>query len=286
MCIARLSQPARVESRLPRIYADPSVPFFTPRCLLPRRLRVTLPPSDPARPHTLATLKAHIAQQTSIPPEQVKLVYHGLVLKDDSASLRSYNVRSGSRLMLIGTSGGVSGDRPGAAGAGQGDAEGNPFADAVRAAAGERAKAAQGTQAQQPRALTKGEILAEERRRKEEDRTESGVTARIDEVMHTVKVEIEPKLMEFEAAVGVGGGAAAAAPTPATTTTTRPQLEQSQRLLNELLSRSLLNLDAIPTVSEGTRLRRKEAVRTVQSLIDRLDRSWEVAKGKFPPAPA
>lgn len=157
------------------------------------------------------------------------------------------------------------------------------------------------------RSMTKGEMLAEEKRRKEEDRTEAGVQGRIQEVLDKVKLDVEPKLDDFEARTGVGSSAAGAAslsasattsssasqPTATATPTTtaspssasasasaQPQesLEQSHRLLNELLSRSLLSLDAIPIVSETTRAKRKGAVREVQQLIDRLDRGWEGVK--------
>lgn len=159
------------------------------------------------------------------------------------------------------------------------------------------------------RSMTKGEMLAEEKRRKEEDRTEAGVQGRIQEVLDKVKLDVEPKLDDFETRIGVGGSAAGASslsasattsssapqPTATPTTTTnaspssasasasaqpQPQesLEQSHRLLNELLSRSLLSLDAIPIVSETTRAKRKGAVREVQQLIDRLDQGWEGVK--------
>lgn len=148
-----------------------------------------------------------------------------------------------------------------------------------------------------PRTLTKGEMLAEERKRKEEDRSEEGVTRRIDEVLQGVTNEIEPQLKQFEARVSSATGTSssnpqdpsATTPTPTTTASAAapapsepdlqsgPTLKQRQRLLNELLSRALLSLDAIPAVSEDTRVKRREAVRNVQSLLDRLDRGWEQA---------
>lgn len=235
-------------------------------------------------------------------------MYHGLVLKDDTATLRSYNVRSGSKLMLIGTAGGAGmGDRPG---------------DKVSSASGSGGALGSkgGASGSASRQLTQGEILAEERKRKEADRSEEGVMGRIQDVEEQVKGEIAPKLDDFEKRSGGGDrstGATAAETDPASTatpmatstaqqpqpqpttgpgasaqaaTTSRPpqqsqdpsasaapapSLLQSHRLINELLSRSLLKLDAIPTVSEETRKRRKEAVRNVQALLDRLDAAWE-----------
>ncbi|PWN20262.1 hypothetical protein BCV69DRAFT_283138 [Microstroma glucosiphilum] len=259
------------------------------------RLRVSLPPSP--TPHTLSTLKSHLSQQTSIPPEHIKLVYHGLVLKDPSATLRSYNVRSGSRIMLIGSVDGVEqvrGDGPGEKRSMYASEEGG----------GSSSGGARGGGSGVGRSMTKGEMLAEEKRRKEEDRTEAGVQGRIQEVLDKVKIEVEPKLDDFEARIGSAGSAPTgtlptAATASATTSSSAPQatttpnptstppqaqsqpqesLEQSHRLLNELLSRSLLSLDAIPIVSETTRAKRKGAVREVQSLIDRLDRGWEGVK--------
>lgn len=172
------------------------------------------------------------------------------------------------------------------------------------------------------RQLTQGEILAEERKRKEADRSEEGVMSRIHDVEEQVEGEIAPKLNDFEkrscggdrstrtsaaetdaastatpmatstaqqpqpqpqSTTGPGAPAQAATTSrppqqsqdPSASAAPAPSLLQSHRLINELLSRSLLKLDAIPTVSEETRKRRKEAVRNVQALLDRLDAAWE-----------
>lgn len=246
----------------------------------------------------------------------IKLVYHGLILKDEGATLASYNLRSGSRIMLVGTPGGPMGDRPGEkvsrfAGQGGGASRGGGGGGGSSSGAGDDGV---------PRNMTKGEMLAEQRRKKEEDKSEQGVTSRIQEVIDNVRGAIEPQLVQFEArARGDDSATAAAAtatatsqppietsttssnppqpthqppqtqtqppptpsaptPQPQTQTQTQTQtqpLDQTHRLLNELLSRSLLSLDAIPTVSEETRAKRKEGVRAVQALVDRLDAAWE-----------
>lgn len=242
------------------------------------RLQVSLPPTgSTSRLHTLASLKNQIAQITSVPPEEQKLVYHGLILKDGNASLRSYNIRSGSRVMLVGSVG----DKPG-------DKVSSHFANAAAGGGGAQ-------QQQVPRQMTKGEILAEEKRKKEADRSEEGVTARIAEVLQNVEVELKPQLEQFQRDLASDGGAAAAAATPtptATTSAATPQAtqqpqptpsspqppSQTHRVLNELFSRALLSLDAIPTVSDSTRQKRKEAVRAVQSYIDQLDSAWDKRK--------
>lgn len=273
--------------------------------------------ADPNKPATLGDLRAHLSQITGIPYKEIKLVYHGLILKDDSLSLQAYNIRSDAKVMLVGTSGGAGvGDRPG-------DKVSRHANDDGLGQGGRGAGSSQGSDA--PRSLTKGELLAEERRRKEADRSEVGVTARIDEVMQNISAELEPQLRGFEQTTGATSSsssktttatiptpsasseeaasaaahsstqaqkssgtttaAASPAPTPtaapAASTSTAPaaspqrSLVQTHRYLNELLSRSLLQLDAIPAVSETTRKHRKEAVKLVQDLIDRLDAAWE-----------
>lgn len=162
------------------------------------------------------------------------------------------------------------------------------------------AASASGSTAQQqehePRQLTKGELLAEERKRKEADRSEEGVSARIDEVVQSVEKDLKPQLDDFQHQLKSGTAAqtqtptatattTASAATPQATTTTGDSQSQSQpprespsqthRVLNELFSRALLSLDAIPTVSDATRQKRKEAVRTVQAYIDQLDSAWD-----------
>lgn len=236
---------------------------------------------------TLGDLKAHLSQITSIPYNEIKLVYHGLILKDDSLPLHAYNIRSEAKTMLIGTSGGAGvGDRPG-------DKVSQHAEGSDRSSSGRRG--GRGADGDTPRSLTKGELLAQERRRKEADRSEKGVATRIDEVLKTISEELEPQLTSLEqrianlsnippaASVSAAGTQApvvfaqpdAAAASSSACAPSQRSLLHFQQLLNELFSRSLLQLDAIPTVSEDTRRQRKEAVRSVQSLIDRLDKAWE-----------
>ncbi|CAO1616605.1 unnamed protein product [Parajaminaea phylloscopi] len=253
-----------------------------------RERLVVVPPfnrqAEPRNLPTLGDLRGHLSELTSIPRDEMKLVYHGLILKDDSLPLRTYNIRSDAKIMLVGTSGGAGvGDRPG---------------DKVSRHAGEsgpsRGAGGQGAGADgsAPRNPTKGELLAEERRRKEADRSEEGVTARIDEVVKHISTTLQPQLEAFEMRAGQGSKPEATGEQASTSTADVPSapaegngaqtvaqpqqsLAHTQRLLNEMLSRSLLQLDAIPTVSENTRKHRKEAVKTTQSLIDRLDAAWE-----------
>ncbi|PWN25837.1 hypothetical protein BDZ90DRAFT_262040 [Jaminaea rosea] len=258
--------------------ADPEAPIHDLEITWGReRLRLNLPPRS-----TLGSLRSAITHHTSVPPEQQKLIYHGLILRGDEATLlANYGLASGSRLVLVGST--TTGDRVG---------------NKAYAASSSKRKGADGG----ARAMTKGEALAEEKKRKEEDRTEAGVTGRIKDVVDRTKKELEPQLRGFEEAVSgtnnVTPAAAATSEAPQTTSTATPtptptstasapqpaatpsvapstSLPHTHRYLNELLSRSLLDLDAIPAVSETTRALRKEAVRTVQGFIDRLDKAWE-----------
>lgn len=79
----------------------------------------------------------------------------------------------------------------------------------------------------------------------------------------------------------------APAPAPPTTTATRTQppsketLEFEHTRLGELLLQALLKLDAVSFEGgwEEARRERKEAVRVVQRLLDRLDGGWRERKG-------
>lgn len=122
------------------------------------------------------------------------------------------------------------------------------------------------------RHLTKGELLAEERKRKEADRSEEGVSARIQEVLDGVQNDLKPQLDEFQRYLT---GQAQQQQQQQDVNPPQPAPAQTHRVLNELFSRALLSLDAIPTVSDATRQKRKDAVRAVQAYIDQLDQAWD-----------
>ncbi|ORX89178.1 hypothetical protein K493DRAFT_234379 [Basidiobolus meristosporus CBS 931.73] len=52
---------------------------------------------------TLAQLKERCSELTGIPTASMKLLVTGVVMKDDTATLASYGLRMGSKIMLIGS---------------------------------------------------------------------------------------------------------------------------------------------------------------------------------------
>lgn len=217
----------------------------------------------------MQTLKQVIAQQSSIPYEQIKLIYQGLVLKDDRASLASYGLRNGSRLMLVGTQGGAHGDMPGA--------KSSMYESGAKK-------------------MSKGEELARMKREKEEDVSEAGMLHRIDEAVAGVRKDLLPEVVEYEK-TGRGRmearAAAAASPQSNNAGAEAAQTEAQQRSkaavdalalrqrkLSELLLRALLVLDGINVNTDETRRRRKDAVKEVQSYLDRVDEAWQAIKAE------
>ena len=57
----------------------------------------------------LSTLLATLSTQTGLPLDQLKLVYKGAVLKDQSLTLSAYGITDGSTLVLVGKTGQVVG---------------------------------------------------------------------------------------------------------------------------------------------------------------------------------
>lgn len=187
----------------------------------------------------------------------------GLVLKDEKAPLSAFGIRTGSRLQLIGTSGGVplQGDRPGAKqsvfdeGSGSGGVGGK---------------------------LSKGEELARRKKEREEDVSEQGLLNRITETVTDVRKDLLPEVLEFEQSPKE-------AHSPTITTTNSPSemasrqdaLTKQHKKLSELLLRALLALDSVNVNSEETRKRRKEAVKEVQGYLDRVDATWSQLKEQF-----
>ncbi|WWD01271.1 hypothetical protein V866_008214 [Kwoniella sp. B9012] len=70
------------------------------------RERFNIPiPSPSITP--LSTLLATLSSQTSLPLDQLKLIYKGAVLKDPSLTISSYGIEDGSTLVLVGKGGPV-----------------------------------------------------------------------------------------------------------------------------------------------------------------------------------
>ncbi len=232
-----------------------------------------------AQPPTLSDLKTEIAAITSIPYEQIKLVVGGLVMKEDKAQLARYGLKEGSRVMLIGTAGGIQGDTVGQK---------------------EASTAAREAQANAARL----------RKQKEEDQSEGGLLRRIGEIVNNVKTDLLPEVEQLSRSVEALAPQESEAETPDATSpadaekaqadASQPaangapadsseqasslallkpeQISLAHRKLSELLLRCLLSLDGVQVNSDTTRSTRKAAVRDVQALLDRVDAEWSKAK--------
>lgn len=223
------------------------------------------PLAQPA-PLTLADLKQHLVQMTSVPYGQLKLIYQGLVLKDDGASLASYNIRNGSRLMLVGTRGGVpmTGDMPG-----------------QKSSIYDQAGGAAGASGAVPRALTKGEELALRKKQREEDVSEAGLMNRINEAVEGVRKDLLPEVKEFVTSTSGKASANAdkiVAAGKGTSAEEKEKLALQHRKLSEFLLRALLTLDGIAVNTDETRKHRKAAVKEVQGHLDQVDQAWQTFK--------
>ncbi|UZJ55819.1 hypothetical protein CBS101457_005139 [Exobasidium rhododendri] len=230
------------------------------------RLKINLPRSS--SPATLHDLKDIISQKSSIPYHQIKLIYQGLILKDDKASLAAYGLRNGSRLMLVGTQGGGHGDMPGAK------------SSLYEGGSGEKK-------------ISKGEELARLKKQNEQDVSEDGLLRRIEETVSGVRKDLVPEVEEF---LKTGKSRAEARAERANSKEARSAEEVAaanqrskatidalglrQRKLSELLLRALLTLDGISVNSDETRKKRKEAVKEIQNHLDRVDETWQAIKAE------
>jgi hypothetical protein len=194
----------------------------------------------------------------------MKLIYQGLILRDEKSSLSSYGLRNGSRLMLVGTQGGAHGDMPGA-----------------------KSSMYEGGE----KKMSKGEELARRKKEKEQDNSEEGLLSRIDETVNEVRKDLLPEIKEFEKTGKVRAEARAMASREQSAQETMASNQQQskaavdalglrQRKLSEMLLRALLTLDGINVSTEETRKRRKEAVKEVQSYLDLVDETWQAIKAE------
>lgn len=228
------------------------------------RLQIVL--ARTAEPVTLGDLRHEIASITSLPYEKIKLIYRGLVLKDDRLALTAYGLSEGSRIGLVGSR--DEGDKPGA-------------------------KTSVGVGA-----LSVGEQKAREKKAKEADTSEQGLMSRITEALETSRKQLFPQVESVERAVA---SQQAGTPTQVSEASTRApsrdqavasatdatseamsheQITDAHRRLSELLLRQLLALDSVNVNSDTTRQARKIAVKQVQSHLDRLDAAYSEYKSR------
>ncbi|PWN42576.1 hypothetical protein IE81DRAFT_323340, partial [Ceraceosorus guamensis] len=175
-----------------------------------QRLSINLPPSPPP---TLGILKAHIATQTFVPYDNIKLISSGFILRDDRAALTSFGLKDGSKLTLVGSTDGPPpiGDRPG------GKAPPPPPP-----------------------------------KEEQEPESESSLISRIETILNGVRRDLGPDIEAF----------CAGSQPPTSPAESR---SKTQKRLSELLLRALLALDSVAVTGEESRLKRKEAVKEVQS---------------------
>ncbi|KAL9933783.1 hypothetical protein V8E36_007441 [Tilletia maclaganii] len=247
-----------------------------------QHLQIVLPRA--VQPPTLRNLKDELFAHTAVPLEQQKIIFQGLRLKDDRAPLSAFGIREGSKLTLIGAAGGA-----------------NPDEAAARAGSG-----AQGAG---PSSIPPGRLAAEEaeraRRAREADDSEEGLLRRIEQTLKGVEEDLAPEVSQLEEAISTSRNESVPAPTPTTSapaatqgptptaaSTAAPtssasansgkldtkQLTNLHRKLSEMLLRALLALDTIPVNSDTQRAARKNAVRRVQGLLDRVDQAWDSHK--------
>ena len=173
-----------------------------------------------------------------------KLVYSGGIIKDNNATISSCGIKKGSKLVII-----------------DGAAHAN------------------------------GQILPEQREKKAKPTTEEGSKEFIRDEMQRITQSLAPALDVFLTAIEAptptssGGSNSASATsfapeaTPSTLPTSQPtitDIDYEHRRLNEEFVQSLLRLDELHLESQwdGARSDRKGAVKSVQALLDRLDRGW------------
>ncbi|GAA5844041.1 hypothetical protein JCM11251_003007 [Rhodosporidiobolus azoricus] len=242
------------------------------------KIRVPLPP--PTSP--LSALKATLYNITGVPPDHMKLIFSGAVLKDDLAPLSAYQLvdtdeasadgsvesrpksfwdswsftgKSGSKkklkkLVMLGSKD-VSA---------RVDDRLTNRKDLADLAAAETASSAAGGAA---------EIKVDD---------EPTVQRRIKEISTDRLAELEPRVTQVEAYIAqeqkkkVGGTVEGEELAP-------PQ-QRTLLFLSETLLQGLLRLDSIeiPGTYAGARVERKDAVKRVQALLDRVDAAKEAMK--------
>jgi len=198
------------------------------------RERLHLPLPSPET--KLGTIRRSLAEYTHLPEHSFKLIHAGAVMKDDNAPISAYSIRENSTLALVG-----SGPPP-------------------------------------PTSHNPAPIpTPNHRQQNQEPKTEQSTITQIRSEVDKVRETLVPGVDTFLRALGVR-----APTTPEEEPTSTPsQLqnqnqEQEHTRLSELLLQSLLRLDAIATDGSWAlaRAERKDAVREVQGLLDRLDGGW------------
>lgn len=249
---------------------------------LVRRLRVPLPPPN----SPLSTLRATLYNQTGVPPSHQKLIYAGAVLKDDLLPLSAYGLTDD--------------DEP----AGTEDAEEGKksFWDswALMGRGGAKKKVKKlvmlGSKdvsarvddrlsqrkdladlAAQSSSTSSGEGGSGGAEEKKVD-SEEAVQRRIREISTQKLDELEPQVKQVESWLAQEQTRRSTSPSASAEDPDAPAPPRRTLLyLSEVLLQGLLKLDSIeiPSGYAEARRERKEAVRRVQEVLDRVDSAKE-----------
>ena len=271
------------------------------------RYQVKLP--DTQAQLTLGDLRAELAAVFSVPPARVRIVFEGLLLKDDRVTLVEYGLTTGSRIVLTAdepkkapgtrhaqaagrhTRGKSSGAPPFVPHDAQGEAvaqapaQGGPsvppgFMSAPGFGGGApqaSEPAATAPQASEPAATAPqaSEPPAAEPTPEEE------ALAGVDKVVTRCRGELVPELAQFEQTIAAlpaaGSGAVPDDIAPGMGLLVPKRIPITQRKLSEYFLRELLGLDSIAVVSDTVRASRKSAVKEIQGYLDRVDCAWRTA---------
>lgn len=240
------------------------------------------------QPVTLGDLKEELSAVTAIPYDQMQVITHGVLMKDDRAPLYKYRLRDGDSVTLVGQAASLHPDRiprkqsqhPHASPHHHGPQQGHPAASTSSRPTAE-------FEAQQAAAAARKAVEA--------DQSEQGILRRIQAAQQVAQIDLAPEVEQLERsvaavetyglekrAVGTEVPASSISLTQVNADTrgllNLHQLVFSHKKLSELLLRQLLSLDNVQAPTDQLRLARKMAVKQVQAMLDRVDAAWTKAK--------
>lgn len=232
---------------------------------------------SPAEPYiTLGDLRQELGQIFAIPVQRIRVMFQGVVLKDDRITLLEYGLETGARVTLLVI------EAPKAHTA---QHEHELAAEPLEAAPPVSQSFAPGTTENvgaglapeanaAPPAVTPPQLSPEERDMQ-----------KIHEVVSYCHNELLQELEQFEQTAaalpsvqrGDQADQSPDAPPPAEHLIPPSRIPITQRKLSELFLRQLLELDSIQPESEQIRSERKATVKEIQSFLERVDAAWNMA---------
>lgn len=246
------------------------------------KIRVPLPP--PQSP--LSTLKAALYNITGVPPSHQKLIYSGAILKDDLAPLTSYNLIDESSLPSPDSSDDTPSEGKSSSSKSFWDSWSFTGRNSsqqqkklkklimlgskdVSATVDDRLSSRKDLQELSKASAAGGGGVVEEKKVESEE----VIQKKIKQISTEKLAELEPQVTQVEGWI--------------TQKKSEPPIEGEEKkagppprillYLSEILLQGLLKLDSIeiPSGYEDARKERKEAVRQVQEVLDRVDRAKE-----------